>query len=113
MFGSPISLRLGKTLPGFRLRNPDRITDRTGNTVATPTTLSKWGPPMPLRPTTSLWFGLAVLVGSVAIGTTPARAQFGLAISGVGPINRSMGGAATAAPLDSAGAIYWNPATIG
>jgi long-chain fatty acid transport protein len=45
--------------------------------------------------------------------TTPARAQFGLAVSGVGPINRSMGGASTAAPLDSAGALYWNSATIG
>jgi len=43
----------------------------------------------------------------------PARAQFGLAAAGVGPINRSMGGAATAAPLDAAGALYWNPATIG
>jgi long-chain fatty acid transport protein len=43
---------------------------------------------------------------------TPARAQFGLAISGVGPINRSMGGASTAAPIDAAGALYWNPASI-
>jgi long-chain fatty acid transport protein len=47
------------------------------------------------------------------LATAPARAQFGLAVSGVGPINRSMGGAATAAPIDAAGAIYWNPATIG
>jgi len=45
-------------------------------------------------------------------GPGTARAQFGLAVSGVGPINRSMGGAAVAAPLDAAGAIYWNPATI-
>jgi long-chain fatty acid transport protein len=65
------------------------------------------------RPRTSVWFGLAALVGLLGIGTTPARAQFGLAISGVGPINRSMGGASTAAPIDSAGALYWNPATIG
>jgi long-chain fatty acid transport protein len=42
----------------------------------------------------------------------PTRAQYGLSNGGVGPINYSMGGAATAAPLDSAGALYWNPATI-
>lgn len=32
---------------------------------------------------------------------------------GVGPINLSMAGAATAAPLDSSSALVWNPATIG
>ena len=48
----------------------------------------------------------------MTLGREPARAQFGMAVSGVGPINRSMGGAAVAAPIDSAGAIYWNPATI-
>jgi long-chain fatty acid transport protein len=42
---------------------------------------------------------------------TPARAQQGVLVSGAGPINRSMGGASTAAPLDSIGALYWNPAT--
>ena len=57
--------------------------------------------------------GLAVLFGIMAFGGPSARAQFGLAISGVGPINRSMGGASVAAPLDSAGAIFWNPATMG
>lgn len=36
----------------------------------------------------------------------------GLMIPMHGPINRSMGGAATAAPLDATGAIYWNPASI-
>jgi len=36
----------------------------------------------------------------------------GIVVPGVGPINRSMGGAATAAPLDAAGAIHWNPATM-
>lgn len=30
----------------------------------------------------------------------------------LGPVNRSMGGAATAAPIDAIGANYWNPATI-
>ncbi len=34
-------------------------------------------------------------------------------LSGAGPVNRSMGGASTAAPLDATGAMYWNPAGIG
>lgn len=41
----------------------------------------------------------------------PLWAQ-GFVLPGVGPINRSMGGAATAAPLDAVGAIHWNPATL-
>jgi long-chain fatty acid transport protein len=32
--------------------------------------------------------------------------------AGVGPINQSMGGATVAAPIDAAGALYWNPASI-
>ncbi|MCA9164684.1 MAG: outer membrane protein transport protein [Planctomycetales bacterium] len=36
----------------------------------------------------------------------------GIAVQGVGPVNRSMAGASTAAPIDAAGAIHWNPATI-
>ena len=36
----------------------------------------------------------------------------GMAISGAGPITRAMGGAATAAPIDSIGALLWNPASI-
>lgn len=36
----------------------------------------------------------------------------GIALDGAGPINRAMGGAATAAPIDSIGAILWNPASI-
>jgi long-chain fatty acid transport protein len=30
----------------------------------------------------------------------------------VGPINRSMAGASTAAPIDASGALHWNPASI-
>jgi long-chain fatty acid transport protein len=56
---------------------------------------------------------LIALLALAGPGTTVARAQFGLALSGNGPINRSMAGAATAAPIDAAGALYWNPATIG
>jgi long-chain fatty acid transport protein len=54
----------------------------------------------------------ALLVFMAGLGSGQVRAQFGLAVGGVGPINRSMGGAATAAPLDAAGALFWNPATI-
>jgi long-chain fatty acid transport protein len=36
----------------------------------------------------------------------------GLALNGIGPINQSMGGAAVAAPIDAAGALHWNPASI-
>src|SRR5258708_2081836 len=43
---------------------------------------------------------------------TTAFGQFGATLTGVGPIIRSMGGAATAAPLDTLGALMWNPATI-
>jgi long-chain fatty acid transport protein len=36
----------------------------------------------------------------------------GPVITGVGPVNRSMGGAGTAAPLEAIGAIHWNPGSI-
>ncbi len=39
-------------------------------------------------------------------------AQAGHIMQGVGAVNMSMGGAATAQPLDINGAIYWNPATL-
>src|SRR5438552_2363423 len=48
----------------------------------------------------------------LALGAVPAHAQIGIVFSGAGPVNRSMGGASTAAPLDASGALYWNPATI-
>jgi long-chain fatty acid transport protein len=54
----------------------------------------------------------AILAYFVLGFTTSTRAQIGSVLSGTGPINRSMGGAATAAPIDSAGALYWNPAAI-
>jgi len=49
---------------------------------------------------------LAILLGSVSV-----QAQ-GIAVTGVGPVNRSMGGAGTAAPLDAIGALHWNPGSI-
>ncbi|MEZ5033226.1 MAG: outer membrane protein transport protein [Saprospiraceae bacterium] len=39
-------------------------------------------------------------------------AQTGHVLQGSGPVNFSMGGAATAMPLDVTGALQWNPATI-
>jgi long-chain fatty acid transport protein len=44
--------------------------------------------------------------------TSFASAQNGAQLTGVGAINRSMGGTSTAAPLDTLGAFLWNPATI-
>ncbi len=44
-------------------------------------------------------------------GPRPAAAQ-GLVLTAEGPVNRSMGGASAAAPLDATGALYWNPATL-
>ncbi|MBL9125587.1 MAG: outer membrane protein transport protein, partial [Planctomycetaceae bacterium] len=45
-------------------------------------------------------------------GSLPAATAQGIFLTGIGPINQAMGGAAVAAPLDSAGALNWNPATI-
>ncbi|MEZ6058173.1 MAG: outer membrane protein transport protein [Planctomycetaceae bacterium] len=60
-----------------------------------------------LRAVLCLWAGCFL-----GLCTAPAVAQHGTVLTGVGPINRSMGGASTAAPLSSAGALYWNPATL-
>jgi long-chain fatty acid transport protein len=56
------------------------------------------------KPYSLLLFALTCLSGS-------ALAQ-GPILQCAGPVNRGMGGAAVAAPIDSIGAIYWNPATI-
>ena len=56
---------------------------------------------------------LGVLVGLTLITIGPAQVHAqGIALRGVGPVNESMGGAATAAPIDSIGALLWNPASI-
>jgi long-chain fatty acid transport protein len=50
---------------------------------------------------------------SLAIFAIESRAQAqGLVLPAAGAINRSMAGTAVAAPLDTAGAVYWNPATL-
>lgn len=41
-----------------------------------------------------------------------AMAQTGHILQGTGSVNMSMGGASTAQPIDIAGALQWNPATI-
>jgi long-chain fatty acid transport protein len=56
--------------------------------------------------------GLVAGIAVILACHSSAYAQFGAQLTGVGAINRSMGGAATAAPLDTLGAIQWNPATI-
>ena len=54
-----------------------------------------------------------LLVGLISgASATPAWAQYGPLIAGAGPVNRSMGGAATAAPLSAGGALMWNAATL-
>lgn len=52
---------------------------------------------------------LGWLLGAVTAESVQAQ---GLIVSAAGPVNRSMGGASTAAPIDALGALYWNPATI-
>lgn len=55
--------------------------------------------------------GFALTFFAVLAATSSAQAQ-GIMLSGTGPVNRSMGGAATGAAVDSIGNLYWNPATI-
>ncbi len=51
-------------------------------------------------------------VALVTISAPQFAAAQGIAVTGVGPVNRSMGGAGTAAPLEAIGALHWNPASI-
>ncbi len=44
--------------------------------------------------------------------STVLFSQAGHILQGVGSVNMSMGGAATAQPLDISGALHWNPASI-
>jgi len=49
---------------------------------------------------------------AVLLFTSATFAQAGHIMQGVGAVNMSMGGAATAQPLDISGALQWNPASI-
>jgi len=55
------------------------------------------------------WIVPFVLAATGFVQDTYAQ---GIVIPGVGPVNRSMAGTGVAAPLDAAGAIHWNPASI-
>jgi len=57
------------------------------------------------------WLAALALTTALAATTQTAHAQ-GVYLPSIGPTNQSFGGAATAAPIDSAGALYWNPATL-
>ncbi len=48
----------------------------------------------------------------VMLFSTALFSQAGHIMQGVGSVNMSMGGAATAQPLDISGALHWNPASI-
>ncbi len=52
-----------------------------------------------------------VVICFAALATRTVEAQ-GVFLTSTGPINQSFGGAGTAAPLDSMGALNWNPAAI-
>ena len=57
-------------------------------------------------------FGGVIIASILAFTLAGEAFAQGIAMDGAGPINRAMGGAATAAPIDSIGAILWNPASI-
>src|ERR1700731_71603 len=61
------------------------------------------------RPSLSKKFAYSLV--ALALSVAPARAQSGILFTGSGPVNRSMGGTAVAAPIDATGALFWNPAT--
>lgn len=53
-----------------------------------------------------------LLVMLILAGSHVAAQAQGIYLPTSGAVNRSMGGASTAAPVDAVGALYWNPATI-
>jgi long-chain fatty acid transport protein len=57
-----------------------------------------------------VWSSVAVALSLTQV--TPAMAQYGVVLSGGGPVQRSMAGTGTATTLDSLGGIFWNPATL-
>jgi long-chain fatty acid transport protein len=58
------------------------------------------------------WTGPVLAALSAAAMAGGARAQYGTILSSAGPVNTSMAGASTAAPLSACGALIWNPATM-
>ena len=64
-----------------------------------------------LRKVFTRLFVCTVLILTALSPSSRLHAQ-GIALTGVGPVNRSFGGAGTAAPLDAIGALHWNPGSI-
>jgi len=62
------------------------------------------------RPAAVLLAVGCLLVVALAF-SSPALAQ-GIALRSISPVNDGMAGAATGCPIDAAGAIHWNPASI-
>ena len=54
----------------------------------------------------------SILKFCIFLFSAVAFSQAGHIMQGVGSVNMSMGGAATAQPLDISGALHWNPASI-
>lgn len=57
------------------------------------------------------WSLPVIAIVTIFAATPSARGQ-GPFLPGVGTVNRSMAGASTAAPIESIGALHWNPASI-
>jgi long-chain fatty acid transport protein len=55
---------------------------------------------------------LIVTLGALALPSV-ATAQPGIYLPGAGAVHGGMAGVSTATPLDSLGALYWNPAAVG
>src|SRR5947209_1094332 len=53
-----------------------------------------------------------VALAFVLASVSPAKAQYGVILSGGGAVQRSMAGTGTATNLDSLGGLFWNPATL-
>src|SRR5580704_11844785 len=53
-----------------------------------------------------------VALAFILAAVSPAKAQYGVILSGGGAVQRSMAGTGTATNLDSLGGLFWNPATL-
>jgi len=60
------------------------------------------------------WRSLCQISFALILSVLLSKVSFcqGPILQAGGPVNRSMGGASVAAPIDAIGAIYWNPASI-
>ncbi len=54
----------------------------------------------------------ALLIAAMLSASPDVAPAQGIVAPGAGPLLRSFGGTAIAAPLDAVGALYWNPATL-